>query len=113
MTVLRRGQVSVDIVKEVSRLINIKEEVGVNIVARAEPGKKDLTWYIKWFSSIVMIFGIILTSNNIFPLNLYVSCVGLIGWTVVSLIWKDRSLIVLNVIAVSFYINGIVNNLWG
>ena len=60
-----------------------------------------------------MIFGIILTSNNIFPLNLYVSCVGLIGWTVVSLIWKDRSLIVLNVIAVSFYINGIVNNLWG
>ena len=102
-----------DIAKEVSRLINIKEEVGANIVARAEPGKKDITWYIKWFSSIVMIFGIILTSNNIFPLNLYISVIGLIGWLVVSLLWKDRSLIVLNTVAVAIYLNGIVQYLWG
>ena len=102
-----------DIVKEVNRLINIKEEVGVNIVARAEPGKKDLTWYIKWFSSIVMIFGIILTSNNIFPLNLYISCIGLLGWIVVAMMWRDRSLMILNAVGFTIYVNGIVQYLWG
>tara|TARA_B100000519_G_C13863913_1_gene260277 strand:+ start:150 stop:461 length:312 start_codon:yes stop_codon:yes gene_type:complete len=103
----------VDIVKEVNRLINIKEEVGANIVARAEPGKKDITWYIKWFSSITLIIAMLLNANNIFPLNLYISVIGLIGWLIVSLLWKDRSLIVLNTVAVAIYLNGIVQHLWG
>mgnify|MGYP001487362653 CR=1 FL=1 len=73
----------------------------------------DLSWYIKWFSSITLIIAMLLNANNIFPLNLYISVIGLIGWLVVSLLWKDRSLIVLNTVAVAIYLNGIVQHLWG
>ena len=72
-----------------------------------------LDWWIKWASSIFLIAGIILTSNNIFPLNLYISCIGLLGWIIVAMMWRDRSLMILNAVGFTIYINGIVKHLWG
>ncbi len=68
--------------------------------------KKD--WYIKWGASLVLIVGIILTSNNIYPLNLYFDIVGLTGWFIVGMIWNDRALIVINVVSLAILINGLV-----
>ena len=50
---------------------------------------KTKDWYIKWGASLVLIVGIILTSNNIYPLNLYFDIVGLTGWFIVGMIWND------------------------
>ena len=69
---------------------------------------KTKDWYIKWGASIVLIVGIILTSNNIYPLNLYFDIVGLTGWFVVGMIWNDRALIVINVVSLAILINGLV-----
>ena len=52
----------------------------------------------------------ILTSANIFPINLYIALVGMIGWMIVGMIWHDRALIVLNAISVAIYGMGIVNS---
>jgi hypothetical protein len=68
-------------------------------------------WYIKWVSTIVLLFGIILTANNIYPLNLYVNVVALFGWIIVSIMWNDRALIVINVVGLTVYLNGIVSYL--
>ena len=65
-------------------------------------------WYIKWAASIVLIVGIILTSNNIYPLNLYFDIVGLTGWFIVGMIWNDRALIVINVVSLAILTNGLV-----
>ena len=65
-------------------------------------------WYIKWVSSIVLLAGMILTAQNIFPLNLYVNITGLLGWLAVSIMWNDRALIIINAVGVSIYANGIV-----
>ena len=54
-----------------------------------------------------------LTANNIFPINLYFSTVGIVGWVIVGMIWRDRSIMILNAIAFSIYFNGIVKHLWG
>ena len=70
-------------------------------------------WYIKWFSSIVLIIGMILTSNNIFPLNLVLHIIGIGGWLIVSMMWNDRALIVINSIGVVIYINGILQYYMG
>ena len=51
-------------------------------------------------------------SNNIFPLNLYFSTVGIVGWVIVGMLWRDRSIMILNAIAFSIYFNGIVKHLW-
>tara|TARA_B100000519_G_C13866887_1_gene261682 strand:- start:232 stop:483 length:252 start_codon:yes stop_codon:yes gene_type:complete len=66
------------------------------------------TWHIKWFSTILLMLGMTLTSQNIFPYNLYLHLVGTLGWTYVSIVWNDRALIILNSVALSIFINGII-----
>jgi len=70
----------------------------------------DLSWYIKWASSVLLIIAMIFTSANIYPYNLYPAIVGMIGWLIVGLLWHDRALIVLNAISVAIYLLGIVNS---
>ena len=53
----------------------------------------DLSWYIKWASSITLIFAMLFTSANMFPINLYIANIGFVGWLIVGMLWHDRSLI--------------------
>ena len=69
---------------------------------------KTTDWYIKWFSSIVLIIGMMFTANNIYPLNLLFHVIGLIGWIIVCVMWNDRSLILVNAIGLTIYINGMI-----
>ena len=66
-------------------------------------------WYIKWVSSIVLIVGMILAANNLYPYNIVVQCAGILGWLVVSIMWNDRSLIVVNAVALSIFANGMLS----
>jgi len=67
-----------------------------------------LDWYIKWVSSIVLIIGMILAANNLYPYNIVVQCAGIVGWLVVSIMWNDRSLIIVNAVGAAILINGLV-----
>ena len=68
-----------------------------------------LGWYIKWIASIILIVGVILTSNNIYPLNLVVHAIGMFGWFIVAIIWNDRALLVINAVSLVLLINGLVS----
>jgi len=67
-----------------------------------------LDWYIKWIASVFLIAGVILTSNNIYPLNLFFHAIGMFGWFVVSILWNDRALLVINAVSLAILINGLV-----
>ena len=73
----------------------------------------DLSWYIKWFSSVCLIIAMVLTSANVHPWNLYPAIVGMTGWLIVGLLWHDRALIVLNSISLAIYTLGIFNYYYG
>ena len=73
----------------------------------------DLSWYIKWASSFVIIIAMLFTSANMFPLNLWIANIGFIGWTIVGMLWHDRALIVLNSISLAIYTLGIINYYYG
>ena len=68
-----------------------------------------LDWYIKWIASIILVGGVILTSNNIYPLNLIVHAIGMFGWFIVAIIWNDRALLVINAVSLVLLINGLVS----
>ena len=68
-----------------------------------------LDWYVKWIASIVLVVGVILTSNNIYPLNLMVHAIGMFGWFVVAIIWNDRALLVINAVSLVLLLNGLVS----
>jgi len=65
-------------------------------------------WYIKWVASVFLLFGMLLTSNNVYPLNLMFHIVGLVGWFCVALIWNDRALIVINAVSIAILTNGLL-----
>ena len=67
------------------------------------------SWWLKWASSIVLIFAMIATTNNLYPMNMYLQFLGVGGWLWVSIIWNDRALIVVNAIAVAIFLDGIVS----
>ena len=73
----------------------------------------DLSWYIKWVSSIMLIITMVRTSANIFPINLYIGLFGMAGWLVVGLLWHDRALIVLNAVSLAIYSMDIINYYYG
>ena len=68
-----------------------------------------LDWYIKWIASFILVGGVILTSNNIYPLNLMVHAIGMFGWFIVAIIWNDRALLVINAVSLVLLINGLVS----
>ena len=68
-----------------------------------------LDWYIKWIASIILVGGVILTSNNIYPLNLMVHAIGMFGWFIVAIIWNDRALLVINAVSLVLLLNGLVS----
>ena len=65
-------------------------------------------WYIKWVSSIILIVGMVLASNNLYPWNILVQCIGISGWLVVALMWNDRSLIIVNAVGLAILMNGLI-----
>ena len=77
--------------------------------------KGDLSWYIKWIASIFIIGGMMMTSLDVslFPVNLFFHLIGVTGWVVVGMLWHDRSLIVVNGIAMSIFMMGIIKHFFG
>ena len=59
--------------------------------------KYTLDWYIKWVSSIFILAA--MSMRGVEGLQLYdllLSIIGITGWLIVSAIWEDRALIMLN-----------------
>jgi len=67
--------------------------------------KQDLSWYVKWVSSIFLLMGISVRGVEGFQVfDLICSLVGIAGWLVVGLLWKDRALIILNGVGLALLI---------
>jgi len=68
-----------------------------------------IDWYIKWFASVVLIIGATTTAMDMYPYNMYFQFVGITGWLIVGWIWKDWSLIVVNIIGSIILLAGIIH----
>jgi len=101
-------------VEEVRKKLDdkIKDLNSTRVFKKITP-KGDLSWYIKWVSSIFIIIGMALTSANIFPLNIYIHGIGVTGWLIVGMLWHDRALVFLNGVAIFVYATGLLNHYYG
>ena len=72
--------------------------------------KKDIFSWVKWSSSVSIIIGMVFTTFNIHPLNMYFHFFGILGWFFISVCWHDRSLIMLNGIATIIFVLGIIRS---
>ncbi len=69
---------------------------------------KSLDWYLKWFSSAFVLAA--MSMRGIEGLQIYdlsFSVVGIIGWLIVSVLWNDRALIILNSFGLLFLLRNL------
>jgi hypothetical protein len=70
--------------------------------------KKDIVFYLKWLATLVTIAGAIFTSINMYPEGPALLNVGAFLWLIVSIIWREWSLIVINTTLLLIYTVGLV-----
>ena len=73
---------------------------------------KDVSWYIKWTASILILISIVIRAAGISVL--LDMCLGFVGMSLsayVGYLWHDRSLILLNAVASSVLAIGILKYL--
>jgi len=59
--------------------------------------KLTFDWYIKWVASIFVLLAMSMRGVEGMELyDLYLSITGIFLWLIVSVIWRDRALIILN-----------------
>jgi hypothetical protein len=69
---------------------------------------KDIVFYLKWLATFVTILGAVATSVNMYPLGPALLNVGAFIWLIVSIMWKEWSLIVINATLLLIYTIGLV-----
>ena len=71
--------------------------------------KKRIEFLFEWGSTIILLCGAALTSLNIYPMNVFLSIVGNLGWLVVSIMWRKPSLIVIQLVISFIYVAGLID----
>ena len=88
-------------------IVELKEHENPSSASTPLKHQHPLSWYIKWVSSLILIVAMIMTTNNMWPLNMFLQFIGVAGWLWVSILWNDRALIIVNAVAVAIFLNGI------
>ena len=70
--------------------------------------KKDTVFYLKWLATLVTIAGAICTSINMYPEGPALLNVGAFLWLIVSMMWRELSLIVINATLLLIYTVGLI-----
>jgi len=70
--------------------------------------KKDIVFYLKWLATFVTIVGAICTSVNIYPAGPALLNLGAFIWLIVSIAWREWSLIIINATLLVIYTVGLV-----
>ena len=74
----------------------IKELNSTRVFKKITP-KYDLSWYVKWVSSVLILLAVSSrAAGGLHMWDLWFSLVGTIGWLWVGILWHDRALIMLN-----------------
>jgi nicotinamide riboside transporter PnuC len=63
--------------------------------------------FVKWTGTVICLAGIGFTSFNIYPINIFLSLIGSALWTYAGFKQKDYALLLVELVAVLFYLAGV------
>ena len=69
---------------------------------------KSFLFWFEWTCTIILLTGVVLTSLNIFPLNIWFLLLGNVGWILLGIVWRKTSLIVLQTVITVIYVAGLI-----
>lgn len=68
--------------------------------------KQPLEFYVKWIATFIALGTVYCTSHDIIPLNKYFGLTAAILWGWLGILWKQPSMLILNMIMSALYIKG-------
>ena len=75
--------------------------------------KYDVSWYVKWVASIFVLAAMSMRGLAEFQFfDLILSIIGIGLWLIVSILWKDRALIMLNGVGLLLLMRNLIEYLW-
>jgi len=107
-------QLSEELSKADEKLPSIEEIANSNRWFKSATPKQTLDWYVKWVASSMLLMG--MSMRGIEGLQLYdltISIGGVILWLWVSILWKDRALIVVNSVGLLLLTRNLITMLNG
>ena len=69
---------------------------------------KPLDFYIKWSASCVALLHVYLTAHDFYPYYKFSGLLNVSLWIILSLLWREPSLIIMNLIMAAIYIHGMI-----
>jgi len=63
---------------------------------------------LAWFSTASLLFSALLAAFNVYPLYVYAFIISNSLWTLIGVLWKEKSLVVMNIGLTIIYIAGLV-----
>lgn len=96
------------------QLPSLEEIANSNRWFKSATPKQTLDWYVKWIASSMLLIG--MSMRGIEGLQLYdltISIGGVILWLWVSILWKDRALIVVNSVGLLLLTRNLITMLNG
>ena len=75
--------------------------------------KYTIDWYVKWVASSFVLVAMSMRGIAEFQFyDLVLSIVGIFLWLIVSILWKDRALIMLNGVGLLLLMRNLIEYLW-
>ncbi len=90
----------------------IKELNSTRVFKKVTP-KGDLSWYVKWASSALILIAVVYRSIGLHEYDMWFSIFGTAGWFWVGMLWHDRALILLNGTLTTLLAMGLVKIYFG
>jgi hypothetical protein len=81
----------------------------VQVIQQNLVTRENIAFAIKWAASIVQILGYTATAFGFTPLNIYLFLVGLLGWFAVGVMWNDRAIMLIHIIALGAMFVGLAS----
>ncbi len=79
-----------------------------NRIFKSATPKYTADWYIKWVASAFVLAAMSIRGiEGLQVYDLILSVIGIIGWVIVSVIWQDRALIMLNSFGLLFLLRNL------
>jgi hypothetical protein len=69
---------------------------------------KDLNWYLKWTATAILIVGTAVNSLGYYPAGPLILVLGGLLWLIVSIRWREASLIVVNSVMTATGLAGLI-----
>tara|TARA_B100001175_G_C19398566_1_gene585068 strand:- start:563 stop:850 length:288 start_codon:yes stop_codon:yes gene_type:complete len=74
--------------------------------------KYTLDWYVKWIASVFVLSAMSIRGiDGLQQTDLILSIIGITLWLIVSFLWRDRALIILNGAGLVFLIKNLIESL--